>query len=62
MCDWSLVKDSLMQFYVDERGSEVIEWTLITVVMVGASAVVLRGIQAELGRVFVNILNRLLEP
>jgi len=50
----------LAQFYADERGSEVIEWTVITLVMVAASVTFLVSIRAKLGDIFIHILNQLL--
>jgi Flp pilus assembly pilin Flp len=62
MGNWSLAQDSLVQFYRDERGQDLIEWVVLTVLVAVASFAVLRSIQAELGRVFVKILSQLLEP
>lgn len=45
-----------VQFCADERGAELVEWVLVTVVVILGSIAVLTAIPVHLGRVFKSVL------
>ena len=50
----------LRLFLADEAGAELVEWAVLTVVLVTASYVVMLQVRTELGLAFTRILRRFL--
>jgi Flp pilus assembly pilin Flp len=49
----------LERFLKDENGAELVEWAVVTMVLLAASVAVLIAIGDELERIFTSILNQL---
>jgi Flp pilus assembly pilin Flp len=51
-----VIKEELQRFLRDESGPELVEWAVVTIVLLAATVLVLRQIGAELERVYRDIL------
>ncbi len=51
--------EELRLFLTDESGAELVEWAVVTLILLGATAAVLIAIGDELERIFTSILNQL---
>jgi len=49
----------LRSFWQDEAGSELVEWAVVTIVLLVATVAVLRLVGAEIARVYNDILTEL---
>ena len=49
----------LRSFWQDEAGSELVEWAVVTIVLLLATVAVLRLVGAEIARVYGDILTEL---
>ena len=49
----------LKRFYADESGPELVEWAVVTVILILATYVILTSIGEELTRIYTVILNAL---
>ena len=54
-----MIKEELQRFLRDEAGPELVEWAVVTIVLLAATVLVLREIGAELERIFGGILDEL---
>jgi len=54
-----VIKEELQRFLRDEAGPELVEWAVVTIVLLAATVLVLREIGAELERVYRDILAEL---
>ena len=54
-----MIKEELQRFLRDEAGPELVEWAVVTIVLLAATVLVLREIGAELERVYRDILAEL---
>jgi Flp pilus assembly pilin Flp len=53
------VIEELQEFLRDEAGPELVEWAVVTIILLTATVLVLREIAAELRRIFMDILGEL---
>jgi len=51
--------EELERFFKDEVGAELVEWAVVTMILLVASVAVLIAIGDELERIFTSILNQL---
>lgn len=51
--------EELRRFLRDEAGPELVEWAVVTIVLLAATVLVLREIGVELERIFRDILDEL---
>ncbi|MFQ5875029.1 MAG: Flp family type IVb pilin [Dehalococcoidia bacterium] len=51
--------EELQKFLRDEAGPELVEWAVVTIVLLAATVLVLREIGVELERIFRDILDEL---
>ncbi len=54
-----MIKEELQRFLRDEAGPELVEWAVVTIVLLAATVLVLRAIGVELERVYRDILAEL---
>jgi Flp pilus assembly pilin Flp len=53
------VIEELQRFLRDEAGPELVEWAVVTIILLAATVLVLREIGVELERIFRDILEEL---
>ena len=53
------MSEELKRFLKDEDGAELVEWAVVTIILLAASVVALTEIGDELYRIFSNILDQL---
>jgi len=53
------MSEELKRFLKDENGAELVEWALVTMILLAASVGVLIAIGDELERILTSILNQL---
>ena len=51
--------NELKRFIQDESGPELIEWAVVTVILLLATILILGAIRTELGKIYNEILSRL---
>ena len=51
--------EELQRFMRDEAGPELVEWAVVTIILLAATVLVLREIGVELERIFRSILDEL---
>ena len=56
------MKAMLQRFWSDQSGAEMVEWAVVTIVLLVASVPAILALQGELLDMFVNLFNALEKP
>jgi Flp pilus assembly pilin Flp len=56
------VKNSVLTLWRDERGSEMLEWAVVTAVLLSATVIIILNLQDEILTFFQDLFNTLQDP